>query len=397
MPRVTGAVVALGLAVLAPVAARAQVIGDVERQLLADRAGALAGVEPAFWNALAALRREEDRQRALKADISFGLSGDESGPRSLFRLNTGIALTRGDFPSEVTVVSRLGLQVRDGQLQEDVTSLLLSYDYHTTSHVEYFAFAERFSDSFLSIQQRYEIGFGARTGWHLGHVTGWEPLRASINTVRAGLDRVRTLQPTPVRTREGGSILDADQAAGLPSALDRLEHAVHDQSSRVFLGVVASVFAELERAEIEVTSRPTGSAGESTTSSFKVPIDATQRYRLTVRPAIQLRPIDEITIVVYPYFKLPLDGQRRVSMPDGSRRLDYRRDVFSEMNWAIRQEQTGLESVGFVVTVNHHFDNVPPAVPGDVIADAAAAGRVLSRTSAESGHRFVSMGLKLRW
>jgi hypothetical protein len=392
----SGCLLAAVVAVATPRAASAQVIADVERQLLAERAGVLSTLEPAFWNALSVLRKEEDRQRALKADISFGLTGDEAGERSLFKLNTGISLSRGEFPSEVNVVSKLGLQQRDGQLQEDVTSLLISYDYHTTRHVEYFAFAERFSDNFLSIQQRYEIGFGARAGFHFGSVPSWNRVADSFDTVRAGLASVRAAVPKMPARGQVMPNLGPDESSGLPLATRRLEHALRDQSARVFLGLVASVFAELERAEIEVTSRPAvGSVDPVVTS--KVPVDATYRYRLTIRPAIRLRPSEEITIVIHPYYKLPLDGARRVTAADGTRRLDYRRDVMSEMEWTIKQEQTGLESVGFLVTVNHFFDNVPPTVPEAFVANALAAGRTLTRLEAERSHRVVALSLKLKW
>lgn len=393
-----GACVALACVAvaIAPRHTSAQVIADVERQLLSERSGTLAGLDAAFWSALSRLRKEEDKQRALKADISFGLTGDEAGDRSLFKLNTGISLSRGEFPSEVNVVSKLGLQQRDGQLQEDVTSLLISYDYHTTRHIEYFAFAERFSDNFLSIQQRYEIGFGARAGIHFGNVSGWNDVAESFGTVSAGLAAVRAAVPGMSIRGQALPNLGPDERSGLPLATRRLAHALRDQSSRLFLGIVASVFSELERAELEVTSRPAAGSTDPVITS-RIPVDATYRYRLTLRPAIRLHPSDEITIVVHPYFKLPLDGARRVTVADGSRRLDYRRDVMSEMEWTIKQEQTGLESVGFLVTVNHFFDNVPPAVPQKIVADAAAAGRMLNRLEAERSHRVVALALKLKW
>jgi hypothetical protein len=382
---------------LRPAPAGAQLVADTERRLLAERAGALRGVDSRFWAGLSFLRQEEDRQRSLKADISFGLTGDEAGERSLFKLNTGITLSRGVFPSEVTVVSKLGLQQRDGQLQEDVTTLLISYDYHTTGHVEYFAFAERFTDSFLSIQQRYEVGFGLRFGRHFGHVPGWARTRRILDEFEASLPSARQAVSTlSEEARRELPALGPGATDGLPRAKERLEHALRDRAARLFLGFVASAFAELERAEIDVVSAPAAGSSEPA-ATIKVPVPATQRYRLSLRPSIVVRPTDEIEIVVHPYFKVPLDGSQRVTMPDGSRRLDYRRDVISAMEWTIKEEQTGLESVGFVLNVNHYFDNTPPSVPASVIANAAALGRTLDRTSAERTHRLVSLALKLKW
>lgn len=379
-----------------PRTARAQVIAETERLLLSERAGALAGAAAGFWDGLAELRKQEDRQRSLKADISFGLTGDEAGPRSLFKINTGITLSRGDFPSEVTVVSKLGLQQRDGQLQEDVTTLLISYDYHTAREVEYFAFAERFSDSFLSIQQRYEVGFGTRIGRHFGHVPGWARTARSFAGVRDNLAFVTGASARmSARTRQALPALTDDEPGSFTRAVDQLEHALRDRAARLFVGVVASAFAELERAEIEATSTPAAGGGSAITS--KVAVDATHRYRLSLRPAVVVRPSDEVEIVVFPYFKLPIDGPRRVTAADGSRRLDYRRDVLSSMEWTIKEERTGLEAVGLLLTINHFFDNVPPRLPDRVVQQAAADGRVFDRLEAERSHRVVALSLKLKW
>lgn len=187
-----------------------------------------------------------------------------------------------------------------------------------------------------------------------------------------------------------------DPTKGLLRTVGRLEHAMRNRASRLFLGFVASTFAELERAEIEVATVPRAGSGESPVTR-KVPIDATHRYRLSLRPSLVVRPSDEVEIVIYPYFKLPLDGARRVTMADGARRLDYRRDVISQMEWTIKEEQTGLESVGFLVTVNHFFDNVPPAVPQAIVTETLATGRTLDRTAAEPSHRVVALSLKLKW
>jgi hypothetical protein len=164
------------------------------------------------------------------------------------------------------------------------------------------------------------------------------------------------------------------------TTLDNLGHMIRGEQTKLFVGLAASVFAELENASIDDISLP-----------------ATHRYRLNVRPTVHFRPSRQISLRVHPYLKLPLSGPRSVVRADGERRLDYRRDVFSEMTWSIRPEDTGIEGVDVVFTFNHFFDNVPPMLPGQIIQDAAAAGRVLARVMAEEGHRFVGMSLRIRW
>jgi hypothetical protein len=370
--------------VLAATRAHAQIIANLERQLLPLQEGALKGaqdIDAGLWESLAFLRAEEERQRAVKGTVTFGLTGDESGPRSLFKLNTGISLSRGAYPSEISVDSFLGLQLVNGKVQEDVTSLKISYDYHTTSALEYFTFAERFSDNFLSIQQRYEVGFGARVGFDIGRIGTWRETDRQFGNLRRNLPGVRALAPmlpSAVQGRlQATRVLEPER---FDVVLHNLEHMIRDEQTRLFVGFAASVFAEIENATIQDLALP-----------------GVHRYRLNLRPTIRLRPSRQIVIRVHPYWKLPLDGPHRVVHADGERRFDYRRDVFSEMTWNIRPEDTGVEGVDFVFTFNHFFDNVPPTIPASVVEEAAAAGQVFDRVAAEESHRFIGMSLRIRW
>ena len=384
----------LGVVLLLAAPAGAQTAAAVERALLPLKTGVLADVPDTFWSGLAFVRAEEDRQRSLRADITFGLTGDETDSRSLFRLNTGIALARAAFPSEVTVVNRLALLLRDGDVQEDVTNLQISYDYHAGRHLEYFAFAERFADNFLSIQQRYEVGFGLRAGVTLGHVGPWQETEARFADVGGPLPRI-----AEAVTR--AAIPGAPSAFG-PADVDRLtttmrylRDSFRERQARLFLGLATSVFAEVERAELDVLAAPLpGVAGTAT--RVKVALPGAHRYRVSVRPTVRLRPTRDVLFTVLPYYKLPLDGPRRV-LRDGERRLDYRRDLLTEMVWAIRQDQAGLENVDLVATLSHFYDNLPPALGPEALAEAAESGRAYARTVADESHRFVTISLRLRW
>lgn len=375
-----------------PATAGAQAIADFERRLLPHQTGALEKVDRSFWSALSFLRTEEEKQRSLKADIMFGLSGDEAGERSLFRLNTGISLSRGVYPSELSVVSRFLLQVRDKQLQEEVTSFAITYDYHVSHTLQVFAFAERFTDSFLSIQNRYEIGIGGRIGKDFGFV-GTPRMAEAVATVNRHMKDVQSLLASAPR-RDAAPLPDY---AAFERAAHNLDHVVKDTYSRLFVGIAASVFSELERAEMDTVTVPiAGSSSAADQVRSKALLESDQRYRLSIRPTLKFRPTPTVSFIVFPYFKLPLDGPHKVNTPSG-RRLDYRRDVLSEMTWSVRQDQTGLENVDVIITVNHFFDNVPPALSQAAINAAAASGRRFLKLEAERAHRLVALTLRLRW
>lgn len=374
--------------------AAAQPVADAERQLLPFRHDLLRGLPESFWSGLAFVRAEEDRQRSLRADVTFGISGDETDSRSLFKLNTGIALARASFPSEVTVVNRLALQLRDGDVQEDVTSLQISYDYHAAAALEYFAFAERFADNFLSIQQRYEIGFGVRTGINIGRLAPWSATMAQFAAVRGQ----RAAIDAAFGARDDADVLrlpgpTEDDLRRLDTALGYLRDSFTERQSRLFLGLALSAFAEVERAELALVRAPID-GGDGT--AVQVALPGTHRYRVSVRPTLRLRPTRDILVTVLPYYKLPLEGPRWV-VRDGERRLDYRRDLFTEMVWAIRGATSGVESVDLVATLSHFYDNVPPALPAAVVADAAAARLRFNRTMADESHRLATISLRLRW
>ncbi|MBL8136679.1 MAG: hypothetical protein JNL48_08670 [Acidobacteria bacterium] len=380
-------------AVLAARPSEAQTAAAVERALLPLKPGVLAGLPDTFWGGLAFVRAEEDRQRSLRADITFGLTGDETDSRSLFRLNTGIALARAAFPSEVTVVNRLALLLRDGEVQEDVTNLQISYDYHAGRHLEYFAFAERFADNFLSIQQRYEVGFGLRAGVTLGHVGPWQETEARFAAVARQLPAVAAAAAAvPAGVPPPVTPADLDR---LTTTMGFLRDSFRERQARLFVGLATSVFAEVERAELDLLATPLPGADGAATR-VKIPLPGTHRYRVSLRPTLRVRPTRDVLITVLPYYKLPLDGPRRV-LRDGERRLDYRRDLLTEMVWAIRQDQAGLENVDLVATLSHFYDNLPPALGPSALADAAASGRGYTRTVADESHRFATISLRLRW
>lgn len=379
----------IALLALAPHRAPAQSVADLERRLLPYRHSALASAID-FWQALTTLREQEERAAALRADIQFGLSGDEAGERSLYKLNTGISVSRGDYPSELSVDSRLGLQLRDGVLQEDVTTLRITYDYHANRAVQYFAFAERFTDNFLSIQQRYEIGFGARLARKIGFVGDEAALVRRLGAVRNQLLTMRASEANPAS-------LASSDLQRYDMAIDQLEQSIRDSEAKLLIGIAVSAFAEFERASLDVVSLPQAGGGDSVRSSIAVPGE--QRYRLSIRPTFRWKPTGEVRIQVFPYFKLPLDAPHRV--PDASdptsRRYDFRRDILTELAWTLRGDQTGLENVQFVLSFNHYLDNAPPQLTAETIAAELAKGRVFRRTDAERSHRVVVLSVRVRW
>ncbi|HEX9901858.1 MAG TPA: hypothetical protein VGB72_03240 [Acidobacteriota bacterium] len=86
----------------------------------------------------------------------------EREPKELSRLNLNSSISKGFYPNEVTFITDSNFQLEDGAIKENVTKLLLNYEYFLLHWLEGYVFVERFSDSYLSIQQRYEVGTGVK-------------------------------------------------------------------------------------------------------------------------------------------------------------------------------------------------------------------------------------------
>jgi hypothetical protein len=94
--------------------------------------------------------------------VPDSLANLEREAKELSKLNLNSSISKGFFPNELTFITDSSFQLEDGAVKENVTKLLLNYEYYFSKCLEGYVFVERFSDSYLSIQQRYEIGTGLK-------------------------------------------------------------------------------------------------------------------------------------------------------------------------------------------------------------------------------------------
>jgi hypothetical protein len=140
---------------------------------------------------LKAIAAYEHGERELKGDVGGGFSGDEApievrrargaadddprpvitsnaDPASNYKIDSTVTVTRGSYPQRFRLSTSVGVLLSGKKFQEDVSNLLFSYGHYTTSWAEVYGFAERISDSYLSIDQRWEVGGGTFLSWKLG-------------------------------------------------------------------------------------------------------------------------------------------------------------------------------------------------------------------------------------
>lgn len=402
-----------------------------------------------FTETLDELVAQEARQRGLVGEVGFSVSGNEAGDftgigpgnDTLFTIRTSGEVSRGTFPSRLRLLADMNAQIRNNTLQQEVTRLRASYDYQYTDRVGAFGFVERYTDNFMSIESRYEIGGGVSFGIHLGpRRSDARGARALAHLASAGsrsfgcaVQQLRdtfhpgtardpaACPPSSARAAAGGSSASAPRPTatvfdGLHAALPDLQQAITAEESWVYLGLGVGVFSEFENALIETRVSefepeafetplpgsapvPTGPdvpitelpqhVRELAPRSVRIP--AMHRYRLLLWPTIGIRPHSTVSVNFIPSFKLPISNPRKFF--DGE--LAYRMDWFVRINWALSEDATGAERVKLFLKFDYYKNMGPPMISDDLIADAAREHAVYHRAIASKKHRVVSLGVAI--
>ena len=393
---------------------------EVDMSKLRPRLGAFETSSTSGWThharmtkLLAELVTEERGERALKGAVAVGFNSAStpSGKDNLDKFKVSGEIKRGRYPSEFEFAAQILLQLREGELQEEVSVFRTDYEHHPHEKLEVYGFAERFSNSFLSIDQRYEVGGGMY----------WSPIRLGLRPIIGRSPSLRILEdPFPLdeawrylncgKSRADSQNEGGQQGAGTPEGCAEqertaaLKHAgaaptsedlktleffrvrainsVEYREARVTMGVALSLMAEIEKASIETTA--IGEQGES--SPFIVDLLAERTFRLTVRPTLLLRATDRATLRVHPYFKFRISDFR-----------DVRKDIFATLEYRLGDIETiGGEVVTLALNYHHHLDSHPPSITAANLSPGQELQR-LTRTQAEGDHRVLAFELKVGW
>ncbi len=282
----------------------------------------------------------------LKISASADFSGHESGENNLYQLGLGVGVTKEMYPGEFQFRTTTSLVIQDSKLQENVTVLNLSYEHYLAPWLEAYGFLERFANTFLGLQYRYEIGGGFKAEYN------FQPGRWDSKSQKSA----RT------RERYQGFIADlrelAKKRAGQDSADDtnallaQLVHlrnqdngimeAARKDRSLVTLGMAVSLFAELEK--------PANAVLIDTANT----LDEQEKFRVAFRPSIRFRPSPLITLSGMFYYKYPLFKRENPDDP-----LQYRTDTVLRAALNLTGGAEWTKSAALIFEYQRHYDNNP--------------------------------------
>jgi len=297
------------------------------------------------WRAWQKIQAEID---PLSFSLSAGYVGDSSSARLVDKLDFGAGLAKGGYPDEFHFDFSSSNQLRrylntGGSSVENFITLQASYERHLLPFFKFFGFMERFTDTYLNIQQRYEAGLGVKGEAEFGLTRVGRERSQALEAYRSALAEARA---TPAAAGLPGEALAADE-----SRIRRALTALKKKHAVLSLGLIVTVLAEVERAEIEL-----GDGSKRT-------LDPARRFRLSIRPGLTYVVAEGLSIKWKTYFKLPLFGSTRALAFDGRSVYDMRSDTLLTLRYDLPGAPAWARRISLIAEYKYFFDGAPPYIP----------------------------------
>lgn len=326
------------------------------------------------------LKGQENLEDNLTGTIGVSFTGNEAAGESDFKVGADIKLDLGSYPGQLRVGAGAQVQFKDNVVTEDVTKLRVSYDYYFERWLELYGFLERFTNNFLSIEQRYESGVGVLFEWdakagpgselcvgvpgpvHYHRSESGEVPREIWVTRRAQrmLDVYR--QRLRREAREKGVVSDETK-----KKYCRYKLGIQKRHARFQGGLAISLFGDFEQPdELSITAKPVGDPpppeqGGPEEIEVKVRPPSAHRFRVTLRPSLTYRPNNRTELFAHYYFKAALDEPQVESDLEPSGEAG-RQEFLVGAKITLAADETGGQKVALSLSAEQFHDGFPPSV-----------------------------------
>jgi hypothetical protein len=232
----------------------------------------------------------------IKPKVVFGFNGNSSNSSNKYIFISGISLDYGRFPSELNLKLTTETQLKNGVTDDKISELFISYDHHpklkkaeNRSNLEDFVFVSRYSDDYLGIDEKYELGVGIVINyWSKKHLTETGSKNYSSIKRLSAYEPSQTLKNNWKHKEE----------------LENLEQSNIKKYSRLRFAFLLGFFYELEKIAFK-DSIPTASGKVPYQCNF----DGTAQLKWEIRPTMKINFSDEFSLDLKCYFKMPFPGK----------------------------------------------------------------------------------------
>jgi len=311
------------------------------------------------------LQDGEKNRRKFNLAIGLGFDGNkaESEEKSLYKLDISGEITKGGYPREFRFKAVTSVLKKGGVLQEDVKKMSVNYGYHIHPWLKTYGFAENFSSTFLNIEQRYEIGFGLQFEKEFGKK---REVAKGIENYRIGFESNKEFWEDMNKLKSEKS---AEERKSLCKQLNDLKKGgkivkeyLKKKNAKFGIGLAFSLFYELEHAKYKDTyTLIDEETGESKEITRTINIYAQPLIRVSLRPSVTVRPIDNLSI----YGKIDWKMNPK-------KMTDYRREGLLGAKLDLPSlNSEWSEKMSLVFEYIHYFDKYPPVFhsgPDEIIS-----------------------------
>jgi hypothetical protein len=342
------------------------------------------------------IKEMEAERRDLKLELAAGFNGNRAGENNNFhKLDVAAKIRRGGYPHQLRFVAETSVLYEDNSLREDVRTMLINYDYHVLPSLETFGFVERFSNSYMSIKQRYEIGIGIKYELEL---LGLVKKKCEVDSFEEKSKTYSKLE-NYIKNTLSKKKPDADIKPLLEQVIELKKEAqdilnyTKKEYSKLELGMATSLFVELEQAELETEiADPNMDEDTEVTISTEKFHESDQFLRWSIRPSLLYRPTEFLVLEGLVYWKYRLDDPVR---QNGD--LDFRRDLILKATLAMPKTAGWADKASLTFEYRQQYDNIPPSLSIDVVNSYLEEGRILSPITAQKWHHQFKFMINLKF
>ncbi|MBC8753435.1 hypothetical protein H2O64_02050 [Kordia sp. YSTF-M3] len=292
---------------------------------------------------------------SLSGSINFGIIGNESDNADQYTIQSGMNFNSGLFPLNVEASMNIQTQIQNGEFNEVVSNIDLSVDYlsENTTH-EGYAFVIRSRNTFLGVNQRYEIGGGYVANLFKSTMKEGQALINSIKKWEGNYSK-NTLDNIDYYTHLKKTF-GADDIEKLFTETEKHKNTVKVKYSRYRFAFLIGFNTEVEQTKENLELY----ANDSTfTNNFK----GTTIFRLVLAPKFELRG-EKFKWSNTLFGKIRVAGDDESSIDNTSLITDpndFRESKLTDF-WIQFQSKFEFKlskSLSLLATINYIYDNAP--------------------------------------
>ncbi|MBT8264542.1 MAG: hypothetical protein KJN75_04325, partial [Muriicola sp.] len=304
------------------------------------------------------IRNEENK---FSGEVSFGFNSQESKRDNFFVIGTGVDLSKDTYPFKFDLSSGILAQIINGELDETVSNLSISFDYNISEEsllTQSYVFLNGSNNSYVGVDQRYELGGGFLLNFYSGS-------RANGLTDK-GKDEMKkmngSISNSKMSEKENHQIFSEgiDLIGNSMSEANREKLEAVKKSRKRFANKIIKNYSTYRLsflAGINIELEQTADSLELFNGDLlrKGTFEPTNRYRLVVRPGFEWKR-NNFTFSTKAYFKMGIFNEFYSEVGDGQN-IDKKLDYWADWNNKLSFKFT--DNISLSISYSLFYDNAP--------------------------------------